>query len=162
MSDQAAEPAHDQAVTNRYVIHYPAHPARTSDPHYRDFDAYRRRTQAQAVCAVGAEVGDFSECADAQGAPIPSQPNGGHGLELHHAHIEFALENGVDLALLEHVYPGVSNPDAVGAWVESAANLQWLCARHHREQSAGVHHLSAADFEAAKFVRGLAGPAGPA
>lgn len=134
--------AHNQAVTNRYVVHYPPHPARTDDPHYKDFEHYRRATRASARCAVAVEVNDDTDCAG--------------GLELHHAHIEFSLQNGVDLARLEHVYPGVSNVDEVGAWVESAENLEWLCEKHHRGVG-GVHHASASDFEAEKFVRGLIG-----
>lgn len=132
--------AHKQAITNKYVVHYPAHPARTDDPHYKDFNAYRRRTKDTAKCAVAVEIADGSECAG--------------GLELHHAHIEFSLQNGVDLHHLEAVYPGVSDPSQVGAWVESAANLTWLCEKHHRGVG-GVHHASASDFEAEKFVRGL-------
>nr|WP_207949700.1 hypothetical protein [Mycobacterium eburneum] len=132
--------AHNQRVTHSYVVRFPEHPARKSDPHYRDFEAYRRRTHATAKCAIGEHRGDFSEC---------------HGqLELHHAHVEFALQNGVDLAWLEVDYPGISDPDEVGAWVESAENLTWLCLRHHRGD-AGVHVLSASDFEAQKYVRGL-------
>jgi hypothetical protein len=132
--------AHDQAITRRYIIHYPDHQPRKADPHYRDFEAYRRRTRAAARCAVGAHRADFSECYG--------------GLELHHAHIEFALLNSVDLAWLEADYPGVSSPDEVGAWVESGANLEWLCERHHRGAD-GVHLLSASDWEAARYVRGL-------
>ena len=109
----APVPAHDQNVTHSYRLHYPAHPAREGDPHYRDFDAYRRRTRASAVCAVGGGRNDFSECEG--------------GLELHHSHVEFSLQNGVDLKWLEADYPGISNPDKVGAWVESADNLEWLC-----------------------------------
>ncbi|ORV92837.1 hypothetical protein AWC11_07390 [Mycobacterium interjectum] len=75
-------------------------------------------------------------------------------LELHHAHVEFALQNGIDLKWLEADYPGISDPDSVGVWVESAANLEWLCRFHHRGHG-GVHVASAADFEAGKFVRGL-------
>ena len=41
--------AHDQVTTNNYLVHYPAHPERTSDPHYRDFDAYRKATPEQRV-----------------------------------------------------------------------------------------------------------------
>lgn len=134
--------AHDQAETHRYAIHYPPHPARTDDPHYKDFEAYRRKTQAVAQCAVGLHRGDFSEC-------TADKP-----LELHHAHVEFALQNGVDLAWLEKDYPGVSNPDEVGAWVESGANLTVLCVGHHRGHG-GVHVAAAADFEAERYVRGL-------
>lgn len=132
--------AHDQTVTNRYVIAYPAHPARTDDPHYRDFEHYRRTHIDTAVCKFAADTGDASECEG--------------GLELHHAHVEFSMQNGVDLARLEHVYPGISNPDEVGAWVESADNLIWLCAKHHRGHG-GIHHASASDWEAEHFVKSL-------
>lgn len=142
MPDRAASvPAHLQRVTNSYTIAYPAHEPREDDPHYRDFEDYRRRTKASAVCAFGASLGgDFSLCAG--------------GLELHHAHIEFALANGVDLSLLEARYPGVSDASQVGAWVESADNLTWLCEKHHRSHG-GVHHASASDFEAEHFIRNL-------
>lgn len=132
--------AHNQRTTHSYVIHYPEHPPREGDPHYRDFEAYRRRTKDTAQCAFAVETGDTSECHG--------------GLELHHTHIEFSLQNGVDLTRLERAYPGVSNPEEVGAWVESADNLTWLCAWHHRGHG-GVHSAAAADFEASKFVRGL-------
>lgn len=138
--------AHDQAVTRRYVIRFPEHPAREDDPHYRDFEAFRRRTKATAQCAMGLHRGDFSGC-------DLSAP-----LELHHAHVEFALQNGVDLAWLERDYPGVSDPGQVGAWIESAENLVWLCRACHRGPG-GVHVASAADYEAEKYVRGLIGPA---
>lgn len=133
-------PAHDQAFTHRYVIHYPAHEPRKSDPHYRDFEAYRQRTKATAQCTMGLHRGDFSECAG--------------GLELHHSHVEFAMQNGVDLTWLERDYPGISDSSQVGAWVESAENLQWLCEKCHRGHG-GVHNASASDFEGEKYVRGL-------
>lgn len=140
-------PAHDQKVTHSYVVHYPDHPPRKDDPHYADFNAYRKRTRATAKCAVGAHRNDFSECE-------PGPDSWPKGLELHHAHIEFSLQNGVDLKWLEVDYPGVSDPNSVGAWVESADNLEWLCTKHHRGAE-GVHLLSASDFEAARYVRGL-------
>lgn len=142
-------PSHEQQVTHRYTVHYPEHAPREGDPHYRDFEAFRRRTKASAQCAVGAHRDDFSEC------------DLTHPLELHHSHVEFSLQNGVDLAWLETDYPGISDPDQVGAWVESADNLTWYCRAHHRGPG-GVHTASAADFEAEKYVRGLIGPAGGA
>ena len=134
--------AHDQTITNSYVVHYPAHEPREKDPHYKDFEAYRKATHRTAICALGQHRGDLSEC-DGQ-------------LELHHAHIEFSLQNGVDLAWLEIDYPGVSDPEKIGAWVESAENLMWLCEKHHRGVG-GIHHASASDFEAEKYVRNLIG-----
>lgn len=139
MSDHEVA-AHEQAETRHYVMHFPPHPPREDDPHYRDFEAYRRRTHATARCQFVVETGVDSEC---------------HGeLELHHSHVEFSLQNGVDLAVLEKLYPGVSDPNQVGAWVESAENLIWLCAGHHRGHG-GIHTAAASDYEAQKFVRGL-------
>ena len=138
--------AHAQAETHRYTVRFPAHPPREQDPHYKDFEAFRRRTKDTAQCAIGAHRGDFSECS-------LDKP-----LELHHAHVEFSLQNGVDLAWLEKDYPGISDPNEVGAWVESADNLTWYCVAHHRGPG-GVHVCSASDFEAEKYVRGLISPA---
>jgi len=140
MPDSTETPAHDQAIKNSYIVHYPAHEPREKDPHYKDFNAYRKATVATAVCSIGQHRGDTSECAG--------------GLELHHSHVEFSLANGVDLKWLEVDYPGISNPDEVGAWIETAANLVWLCEKHHRGHG-GIHHAAASDFEAEKYVRGL-------
>ena len=134
--------AHDQKVSHRYVVHYPQHEPRESDPHYVDFREYRRRTAATARCAFAVAVGDDSEC------------DHEHPLELHHSHIEFALQNAVDLKRLERVYPGVSDRDQVGAWVESAANLLWLCRFHHRGHG-GVHCATQSDYGSEFFIRGL-------
>ena len=133
--------AHDQTETHRYTVAFPAHPAREDDPHYKDFEHYRKTHIDTAVCHIAERRGgDTSECAG--------------GLELHHAHVEFSMQNGVDLALLERDYPGISNPDEVGAWVESAGNLVFYCAKHHRGHG-GVHNASASDFEAEVYVRNL-------
>ena len=136
--------AHDEKVTHSYSIHYPSHPARTDDPHYADFNHYHKATHDTAKCSIGEHRNDFSECS-------LDKP-----LELHHAHIEFSLQNGVDLKWLEIDYPGVSNPDEVGKWVESAENLIWLCEFHHRGPG-GVHVAAASDYEAEKYVRNLIG-----
>jgi|SRR5215469_7578169 len=132
--------AHAQITDHRYTMHYPAHPARKDDPHYVDFEAYRKRTKPTAKCSVGAHRNDFSECAGE--------------LELHHAYVEFSLQNGIDLDWLEKDFPGISDPNNVGAWVESADNLLWLCEFHHRGHG-GVHVASASDYEAEKYVKGL-------
>lgn len=132
--------AHEQVAAHRYTMHYPPHPPRAGDPHYRDFEAYRRATKDTAVCRFAERTGDPSECHG--------------GLELHHSHIEFSLQNGVELERLERDYPGVSDPTQVGAWIETAANLEWLCEWHHRGHG-GVHSAAAADYEAEHYVRGL-------
>jgi hypothetical protein len=136
-------PAHDQKFVHSYVVAYPAHEPRQGDPHYVDFEHIREQWKNDPEkwqCAIGKERQDFSECS-------LDEP-----LQLHHAHIEFALINAVDLKWLEHLYPGVSNPDQVGAWAESAANLVVLCAKHHIGYE-GVHKLDSAMYEAMKILR---------
>jgi len=139
--------AHSAAQGHKYVMHFPAHPARKGDPHYVDFNAYHRKHHDTATCYVGDRIG-YDECSDGP-------------LELHHAHIEFSLQNGVDLAALEVDYPGISNPDEVGVWIESEQNFRWLCAFHHRGH-AGAHTASHADWEAGQYMRGLFGSSDPA
>lgn len=138
-------PAHDQTVSHRYLIHYPDHAPRESDPYYSDFHAYkeRRKKAGTATCdfAVEHRGGDTSECA-------MDKP-----LECHHRIIEFATLNSVDLVLLEPDFPGVSKM-GVGKWVESAANLMLLCVWHHRGH-AGVHTATASDFASTFYIRGL-------
>lgn len=158
--------AHVGKVTHSYTLHFPEHPARTSDPHYRDFNHYHRKFGPTARCA-------FALRFEPAGSPVAALGgSGGYAkrligagelvagcdltrpMELHHAHVEFSLQNGVDLAVLERDYPGISDPDQVGAWVESADNFEWLCAFHHRGHG-GVHVVAASDFEASRYVRGL-------
>jgi hypothetical protein len=132
--------AHTQLVTHHYLVHYPEHEPRTSDPYYYDFEEYRKRTKATAQCAFAVRVGTTDECTGP--------------LQLHHDHLEFAMQNGVDFTWLERDYPGVSDPNKVGAWIESANNLVWYCEFHHIG-AGGVHCASSADFEAEHYVRKL-------
>lgn len=154
MSDGKPVAAHTGQQTHRYLMHFPEHPARTDDPHYKDFDHYHRKTRPTARCYVGQRIG-FDECRDAQGHACTIDANGQmSGLELHHAHVEFSLQNGIDLAALEQDYPGISSTTTVGAWVESETNFRWLCASHHRGPG-GAHSASHSDWEASLYVRGL-------
>lgn len=156
--------AHNQTASHRYVMHYPAHPARESDPHYKDFEAFHRKHGPTARCA-------FAVHATLDGDPEPTRQtekphrligageqragcDTEHPMELHHSHVEFSLQNGIDFALLEKDYPGISDPSQEGAWVESAANFEWLCMWHHRG-AGGAHSAAASDFEAEKYINGL-------
>lgn len=133
--------AHDQNVTHHYLMHYPEHPPRPEDPHYVDFNHYRKTHIKDAKCAY-ADSATGDQC-------VTDKP-----LELHHRIIEFSLQNGVDFKVLERDFPGISDPTQVGAWVESDQNFEWLCQFHHRGHG-GVHVASASDFEAEKYVKGL-------
>lgn len=137
MPDNRATGNHSANESHRYTLHYPPHGPRKGDPHYVDFEHYRRLTKPTAKCYVGERKG-FDEC--------------GGSLELHHAHIEFSLTNGVSFLALEKDYPGISDPNKVGAWVESEANFRWLCEYHHRSTEAGAHSIAHADWEANQYV----------
>lgn len=164
MSEDVA--AHDAQQTHHYLLHFPAHAPRTGDPHYADFNAYHKKYGPTARCVFALKF----EPTDAA-APVLGGSGGyakrligegelragcdiTHPMELHHAHVEFSLQNGVDLVALEKDYPGISDPNQVGAWVETGANFMWLCAFHHRGHG-GAHTASASDFEAEHYVRGL-------
>ena len=135
-------PAHDQAATHRYLIHYPPHEPRETDPHYAAFEEFKRRTRDTPAwkCRVGDRIG-FDECEG--------------GIEVHHHPIEFALINAVDFEALAKDYPALKDPTQVSAWAESDAGLMLLCVRHHRSAGAGAHAVAFADWEAGLYVRGL-------
>ena len=162
MTDASAVPEHSAAQTHRYTVHFPPHPARTADPHYVDFNHYHHLHRMEARCFIGERIG-YDDCRDAQGVLCPPPPAGGQqpGLELHHAHVEFSLQQGIDLAALEVDFPGISDPNSVGAWVESDQNFRWLCVFHHRGPG-GAHTASHSDWEAERYVRGLISKTEPA
>lgn len=140
MSDTT--PAHDQAVTHQYHLHYPAHEPRETDPHYPLFNAYRRAHVKEAVCSIGAQGPRFLiECKG--------------GIELHHRVVEFAMQNEIDLETFARDIAGVDTLDELQTWAESDANFQWLCAYHHRGRS-GVHVVSASDWNGVRYIPGLA------
>ena len=161
MTDKNKEvQAHDQIAAHRDLMHYPEHPTREGDPNYVDFNHYHREHRATARCFIGERIG-FQDCKDAQGKDAPAPDNGEQpGLELHHAHVEFSLQNGISLKALEHDYPGISDPTTLGKWVESDVNFRWLCAWHHRG-AAGAHTASHSDWEASQYVIGLIEKANP-
>jgi len=135
--------AHQQATTHRYVMHYPEHAPREGDPHYRAFEAYRRRTRDTAVCYVGERAGAAS-CAG--------------GLELHHAVLEFATANAADPEALHRDFPEIAEDatsEDIADWLESSpGEFRYLCAFHHRGHG-GAHTASHSDWTAQLYVPGL-------
>lgn len=164
MTDGASVAAHDAKITHRYVMSYPPHPARANDPHYIDFNYFHRKNAPDARCAFATHATlDGDAEATRQDRPphrligpgeLRAECDVDHPIELHHSHVEFSLQQGVDFAILEKDYPGISDPNAVGAWVESGANFTWYCQWHHRGQG-GTHSAAASDFEAEKYIHGL-------
>jgi hypothetical protein len=164
MTGDALTPAHEQVKAVRYTEHYPAHPARADDPHYKDFNHFHRTYGPTARCVFAVEHDRPGDPDPVRQTDVPHRLIGAaearvgcdtlKPMELHHAHIEFATQNEVDLTLLEDLYPGVSNPDELGAWVESGTNFEWLCVFHHRGHG-GKHVASASDVEAERYMKGF-------
>lgn len=156
--------AHDAKQSHTYTMHFPEHPAREADPHYADFHWFHNKYGPDARCVIGLQFDDGS--APTRQTETPHRLIGVgetrascdvvHPIELHHHAVEFSLQNGIDLAALEKDYPGISNPNDLGAWVENrgGTNFEWLCCSHHRGHG-GAHVASASDFAAEHYVRGL-------
>lgn len=136
--------AHVMKVTRRYTVHVPEHGPREHDPHKADFDEFKRRRKTAG--SWHCDFADQYRCAS-------DECDLAHPLEAHHSVIEYAAQSGVNIALLEQFYPGVSSM-GVGAWIDSPNNLMLLCRWHHRGHG-GIHTVSASDWEAYKFVKGL-------
>jgi hypothetical protein len=109
-------PAHEQAETHRYVMHFPEHLPRKDDPHYAAFEAFRRHHRTGAVCYVGERVGT-EHCAGT--------------LELHHAVLEFATANAADPRALHRDFPEIAETataEEIADWLEnSPGEFRWLC-----------------------------------
>jgi hypothetical protein len=135
----AVTPAHDQTQSHKYIVHFPDHLPRKEDPLYSAFRTYHKATAKTAQCYIGQRIG-FASCAG--------------GLELHHAHVEFSLANGISLDAIQKDFPDLLDMKAVLKWVESERNFRWLCVFHHRGH-AGTHVASHADWEAGQYVPAL-------
>lgn len=132
--------AHDQAESHKYTVHFPEHEPRESDPHYHLFNAYKARHKAKATCFVGDRIG-YEFCTE--------------GLELHHAHLEFSVQNEALWQAVAKDFPEVHDEESLATWVETEANFRWLCPKHHRSVGAGAHSVSHSDFEAGLYAPGF-------
>ena len=70
VDDTKAVAAHAALQSHKYTMHFPPHPARTSDPHYIDFNHYHNLHRPTARCYVGERIG-FDWCLDPQGQCLP-------------------------------------------------------------------------------------------
>jgi len=66
----------------------------------------------------------------------------GGAMETHHAHFEWASQNGLDLKKVTADWPAISDRVSLAQWVDSEANMLVLCADHHRGQHTGIHMIS--------------------
>ena len=66
----------------------------------------------------------------------------GGAMETHHAHLEWAAANGVDLPAIMADWPAVTDEASLRTWLDSEGNMLVLCDAHHRGQHTGIHEVS--------------------
>ena len=122
---------HERTRRIMLVERYPAHEPRQHDPHYHAFNAARRRMRAAGLlrCTV------CGACSH---------------VELHHAWVEFAIQNAVDVEKLDEAAGLHLSDEEFKDWVESPGNLEPLCVLHHRGLM-GVHNLPEPDWRALRI-----------
>jgi hypothetical protein len=119
--------AHTQTEHLTLIYAYPAHEPRVGDVHYHVFNEARKRMKKLGALKCWVDNDDCDRV---------------HPVELHHAHVEFALANIVDVAHFRQQYPEFAIPDddAFLDWIESEGNLLPLCVTHHRGLL-GIHTI---------------------
>lgn len=135
--------AHGHTETERLAYTYPAHAPRERDPHYRIFNATRRRLEKLGALRCWVHNAD---CAG--------------GIELHHSLVEFSLSSIVDARVFAEAYPEfhVTDDESFLAWVEGEGNLLPLCVMHHRGVL-GIHSIHYPAWVVQRVMRsGVAAP----
>ena len=116
--------AHEQEVTIRLIVRWPAHEPRSSDPNYSLFHKAKARMKAAGLLKCNVESDYHSD------GPI----------ELHHSKVEFAHANDIDVDKFNHAYGLHLSDEDFKRYIEEEGNLEPLCTLHHRGQE-GIHSL---------------------
>lgn len=106
------------------LVAYPPHPPRKSSPTYQ-------RTHKHLVYQLD---GPCWVCG--------IRHSTGGAMETHHAHFEWASQNGLALARVTADWPAITDRAKLAVWVDSEANMLVLCAAHHRGKHTGIHEIS--------------------
>ena len=136
---------HDQTFHVDALLHLwiPPHGPRESDPHYKLFNAAKRKaTKLDVPCwRCGVRPSDLKR--DGRGKVTACNPHGATALELHHSACEFSLQAGVDVKKFQADHPefDISNEEKFLAWLESENNLLCLCNFCHRAPTQGIHSI---------------------
>lgn len=118
-------PAHMEVVHLFYQQYVPTHGARADDPHYRLFEAARRRLKAAGKLLCW-------RCGTTE------------NIQLHHNLVEWCCENAVDYRKFAHRYPELmpecSEEDFLRA-IESEGGTLPLCQPCHTGKGTGIHYV---------------------
>lgn len=80
----------------------------------------------------------------------------GEYMETHHWHIEWALVNRIDPALILADFPdmGTADEPALRKWLDSEGNMLVLCSRCHRHGLNGIHSITYPAWVAQRWLIG--------
>lgn len=121
--------AHQQKSSATWLAYYPDHAPRSDDPHYSLFEAAR----AEMIKT---------------GQGCWRCRNLLH-LEAHHAMLEFAVINGIDLARFHVDFPSIDSIEELREWAAGPGNLEILCRDCHR----GVYGVHSVPYPAWVWAR---------
>ena len=81
-------------------------------------------------------------------------PAGEHN-ETHHWHVEWALVNRIDPALILADFPAMTDATdpALRHWLDSEGNMLVLCSAHHRHGLVGIHSITYPAWVAQRWLQ---------
>jgi hypothetical protein len=120
MATKAAE-IHEVKETLVIRTYYPGHEKRTISSTFRKTRKYLLKVKKEKCFICGCE----------------------DDLEIHHCHVEWAMQNAVDWEKLKVIHPTFdwANFKRPVDFIDSPYNSMVLCEKHHRENNHGVHCL---------------------
>jgi hypothetical protein len=137
--------AHEKTVQVRFIERWPAHEPREEDPHYKAFHAAKARMKKAGLLVCN----------------VKSKYHYGV-IELHHAYVEFAHVNDIDLTKFNEIYGLDLSDEAFRNFVEGAPAknakgedinaLEPLCTGHHRGTE-GIHSLDGPSFNVMRAAK---------
>ncbi|GAC1530318.1 MAG: hypothetical protein NVS2B16_37300 [Chloroflexota bacterium] len=137
--------AHSMTENITLLQIFPEHEPRASDPHYAAFNKARARLKKLGAlkCWIGND-----DCSTK------------YPIELHHATVEFALANIVDVPHFQQLYPefSVKSDEEFLTWIEGEGNLLPICKMHHTGVL-GIHTIHYPGWLVQRFMKaGVAAP----
>jgi hypothetical protein len=134
--------AHKQSLNIHLITSIPEHEPRTDDPHYKYFNAAKRKIKKAGLwkCIINDDL--------CSGEP-----------ELHHTYIEFSQINNMDPDKVAAAFGlHFTNDEDFQQFIESPGNLEVLCSAHHRTHF-GIHQIPAPLWETFRFRKAGTEPA---
>jgi hypothetical protein len=140
-------PAHEQTRSLTESVFYPEHQSRKASAEYREVH-HRLVYELDEPCWIcGVRNSTLKD---------PAQnPRGSTEMETHHWHVEWALTNSIDPALIITDFPalGAADDAHLRQWLDSEGNMLVLCDVCHRHGLYGIHSITYPAWQAQRWQR---------